>query len=66
MKLIAKNKPRQMNGVEETFVKGIELVLPSPTITTMLIKIKPVQKLPSWLPSHGKPGTVMLDEIFIY
>jgi hypothetical protein len=66
MKLIATNIPPKLNAMEPPFAKGIELSFPPVSVTSLLVKIKAAQKLPSWLPDHGKPGTVMLDEIFIY
>lgn len=66
MKLIAKNNPAKLNALEPPFAKGIEVTFPPQSVKNLLVKIKPMQKLPSWLPDHGKPGTVMLDEIFIY
>jgi hypothetical protein len=66
MKLIAKNTPQKLKSMEAPFAKGIEVAFPSLSVKTLLVKIKAMQKLPSWLPDHGKPGTIMLDEIFIY
>ena len=66
MKLIATNIPPKLNAMEPPFAKGIELSFQPVSVTSLLVKIKAAQKLPSWLPDHGKPGTVMLDEIFIY
>jgi hypothetical protein len=66
MKLIARNVPQKLNAMQPPFAKGIELSFPTISVKTLLVKIKAAQKLPSWLPDHGKPGTVMLDEIFIY
>lgn len=66
LKLIAKNNPPKLNAMQPPFAKGIEVAFPSLSVKTLLVKIKPTQKLPSWLPDHGKPGTVMMDEIFIY